>query len=481
MLGLVLALIIYFLVPGEQYPKAPLMAAIVVLMAVWWVLEVVPIAITSLIPIICFPLFGIGSLEDVTPLYFKSILLLFLGGFLLAMGLQKSGIHKRIALKVVLIVGTTPRRLVLGFMVATGFLSMWIANTASVLVMLPIALSIMDGVKQNTRDDKLIKAFGISLMLGIAYAADIGGMATLIGTPPNMIFVEMYGQLFPDAAEIGFMEWFIICSPLSVIFIYTGWLMLTRFIHKLPKENIYEDKKQVEMKLKQLGPLKRDEKVTGIIFLSAALLWMTGSDINISEDFVIHGWRYWLNLPEITDPIVAIGTAFLLFLVPSKQKKGKAILSYKDVRIIPWSILLLFGGGFAIAGGFELTGLDHLIEQVFEHFPVMSPLLILGIIALFVTFFTELTSNTAVTNLILPILATAAIVMHIDPKLLMIPATLSASCAFMMPIASPTQAIVYGSGYVSIKEMMKTGVWFNLLGVILILILFSFISQFFWT
>jgi sodium-dependent dicarboxylate transporter 2/3/5 len=339
----------------------------------------------------------------------------------------------------------------------------------------------MEGVRRTTKDELLTKTFGICLMLGIAYSADIGGMATLIGTPPNMIFLEMYGQLFPAAPEIGFLEWFLICSPLSIIFIYTGWILLTRIIHKLPKSNIYEDKETVKNKLQELGPMSRDEKITGLVFLLAALLWMTGSDIRISDDFIIHGWRYWFGLEYVSDAIVAIGTAMLLFFIPSKRKKGKALMSWKNTKDVPWGILLLFGGGFAIAGGFQLSGLDKIIEHIFTEMPIMAPLVVVAIVSLFVTFLTELTSNSAVTNLVLPILATAAIVLNIDPKLLMIPATLSASCAFMMPIASPTQAIVYGSGYVTIKEMMKTGVWFNLLGVGLIMGLFSLIYTFWWS
>ena len=478
--GLLLSLGVYHWVPGDAYPQAPAMAAIVTLMASWWIFEVIPIPVTSLFPIVLFPFFEISDVAQAGSYYGKPIIFLFLGGFLLALGLQESGIHKRIALRVVQLIGSSPRKLILGFMIASGFLSMWISNTASVMVMLPICLSVMDGVKSEVEDSKLIAHFGICFMLGIAYAADIGGMATLIGTPPNLIFLEMYSQLFPDVPSIGFLEWMIINLPLSILFMASGWFILTHFIYKLPAQDLFQQRTGISRQLKELGPMSRDEKLTGLIFFLAALLWMTGSDIKINENLTIHGWRYGLGLEYVSDSAVAVATATLLFLLPSKQKKGEALLNWSRAREVPWGILLLFGGGFAIAGGFELSGLSKLVENMFANLPALHPLLIVGIVCVFVTFITELTSNSAIANLLLPILATGAVVLGIDPKLLMIPATLSASCAFMMPIASPTQAIVFGSGYVSITQMMRTGIWFNLLGVSLIMILFTFISIFFW-
>lgn len=477
-IGVMLAIITYFLIPGDEYSKAPLMAAIVVLMASWWILEVIPIPVTSLLPIFLFPLFNISDVAEVGSYYGKPIIFLFLGGFLLALGLQESGIHKRIALSVVQLIGSSPKRLILGFMISTGFLSMWISNTASVMVMLPIGLSIMEGVKKNVNESKLIEHFGICLMLGIAYAADIGGMATLIGTPPNLIFLELYTQLFPDARPIGFLQWMIIGLPLCIVFMGTGWFILTHLIYRLPSTNLFQERRGISKQLKDMGPMTRDEKLTGLIFLAAAFLWMTGTDIRINESFTIHGWRYLLNLDYVSDSSVAVATATLLFLIPSKEKKGKALLSWKTAKGLPWGILLLFGGGFAIAGGFELSGLSKLVETMFSELPTLSPLVIVAFVCIFVTLLTEITSNTAITSLLLPILATGAVVLGIDPILIMIPATLSASCAFMMPIASPTQAIVFGSGYVNIRQMVRAGIWFNLLGMVLIMILFTFISLF---
>ncbi|MCH2233375.1 MAG: SLC13 family permease [Crocinitomicaceae bacterium] len=479
-IGVLIALILYVLVPGDQYEKAPLMAAVVGLMAAWWVMEVIPIGLTSLIPIVVLPFLGIGSFMEFLPYYYKEMIFLFLGGYLLALGLQASDLHNRIALYVVLKIGSTPSRLILGFMLTTGFLSMWIANTASVVVMLPIGMSILEGVQRVSNDNKFVKRFGIALMLGIAYAADIGGMATLVGTPPNIVFAENYSTLFPEAPAIGFVDWMVLCMPFSVIFLFLGWLFMTRVVIRMPRTKIYEDNSAIRKKLEALGKMTRDEKFAGLIFGSAAVLWLTGSDIQLSDNFTFHGWRYWLGLEAISDAIVAMICAVLLFLVPSSEKKGKMLLPFKTYKQIPVGILLLFGGGFAIAGGFKMSGLDEVIKQIFESMPELAPMLIVGIICLIVTFLTELTSNTAITNLILPILASATVVLDMDPRLMMIPATLSASCAFMMPIASPTQAIAYGSGYVTIPEMMRTGVWFNLLGVLIVTVFFAIVTTFVW-
>ena len=479
-LGLVLAYLVYTIVPGDVYPQAPVMAGILILMAIWWILEVVPIPITSLFPIVLFPLFSISNVSDVGVYYGRPIIFLFLGGFLLALGLQESGLHKRIALRVVQRIGSSPGRLILGFMIASGFLSMWISNTASVMVMLPIGLSIMEGVKREVNDEKLIRNFGVCLMLGIAYAADIGGMATLIGTPPNLIFLEMYHQIFPDKPPIGFLEWMSMGLPLSLTFMTLGWVLLTHFIYKFPRRSLFRKQSAIAQQLQKLGSMSWDEKMTGSIFLLAAVLWMTGSDIRLGEGWTIQGWRSLLGLEYFSDSAVAVATSILLFLIPSRQKEKETLMSWQKAKEIPWGILLLFGGGFAIAGGFETTGLAKLVEGLFSDLPDLSPITILAIVCIAVTFLTELTSNAAITNLLLPILAAGAVVLGLDPKLIMIPATLSASCAFMMPIASPTQAIIFGSGYVTIRQMMRAGIWFNLLGIILVILLFSLINFFWW-
>lgn len=476
-LSILLAIVVYFFVPNEN-PQAPIMAAIVVIMAMFWVFEIIPIPITSLLPLILFPLFGIADSEETALFYGKDIIFLFLGGLILAQAIQVSNLHKRLALNTVKLIGTNPVRLVLGFMIATAFLSMWISNTASVMVMMPIAISIIDKTAEKITDKKLIKKLGLSLLLGIAYAADIGGMATLVGTPPNMVFVEMYHSLFPDLPPVGFTEWMLMGLPISIIFIFTGWLLMTKVIFRFPAFKLFENKDLIKDELKQLGKVKQDEWVAGIVFGIAVLLWLTGSDLTVSENYTIRGWRTIFDLPMVNDSAVAIGTAVLLFMIPSAERKKEMMLKWDHVKNLPWGILLLFGGGFALAGGFDNSGLSTVIGNAFNYVTIDSPIVIVIIVCLVLTMLTEFTSNTATTSLVLPILAKASVVLGIDPRVLMIPATLSASCAFMMPVASPTQAIIFGSGRVPIREMVRAGILFNLLGVIIVSAVFYLLANF---
>ncbi len=477
-LAILLACLCYFFVPSDVYPQAPIMAAIVVIMAVFWIFEVVPIAITSLFPIFLFPLFGILDTKTTALFFGKEIIFLFLGGLMLAQGIQNSNLHKRIALHIVNIIGSKPANLVLGFMIATAGLSMWISNTASVMVMMPIGLSIIEEIKEAKDSKKFLSKFAVALMLGIAYAADIGGMATLIGTPPNLVFMEMYHDLFPELPKIGFAQWMMMGLPISITFLFTGWLLMTKVIFRMPKLNIFTSTHVIKDLLKGLGKLRRDEIFSGLVFLTAAILWVTGSDIRLSDSFTIHGWRSAFGLEMVSDASIAVATSLLLFMIPSKDRPKEMLLTWSKVRQLPWGILLLFGGGFAIAGGFNSSGLSNLIGNLFAHLDIDSPIIIIGVVCLVLTFLTEITSNTATTNLVLPILAKASAVLGLDPRLLMIPATLSASCAFMMPIASPTQAIVFGSGHVKIKQMIRAGILFNLLGIFIVTSVFYLLAKF---
>ncbi|HHG83465.1 MAG TPA: DASS family sodium-coupled anion symporter [Bacteroidetes bacterium] len=479
-LGLSLAWIVFLLVPRAPFADAPAMAAVVTLMAIWWIFEVVPIAVTSILPIVLFPLLGIMKVEATTALYGKSTIFLFLGGFILALGLQVSNVHKRMALRIVSLVGSKPTRLVLGFMVATAFMSMWISNTATVMVMLPIALSILEQAKSSGVDEKPMRNFGLSVMLGIAYSADMGGMATLIGTAPNMAFRTLLTQIFPDAPDPGFVPWMMMGLPLAIVFVFLGWLLLTRLIFPVRVGNLLGGQDIIRDNLRALGGMRRDEVMAISVFGLAALLWMTGGDIEFGESFTFLGWRGRLGLQEVNDAVVAVGAACLLFMVPSGDRPGEPLMRWDMALKVPWGILLLFGGGFAIAGGFSASGLSSLVGQTFAEFAVDSPVILVILICFVLTFLTEITSNTATTNLILPILANAGVALNIDPRILMIPATLSASCAFMMPVASPTQAIVFGSGYVKIRQMIFAGIWFNLLGIILVTAVFLLLANVVW-
>ena len=478
LLAIVLATICYFIVPSTEHPQAPIMAAIVTIMAIFWIFEVIPIAITSLLPIFLFPLFGILDTKTTSLFFGKEIIFLFLGGLMLAQGIQNSNLHQRIALHIVNLIGSKPSHLVLGFMVATAGLSMWISNTASVMVLMPIGLSIIQEIKETKQSKGFLSKFAVALLLGIAYAADIGGMATLIGTPPNMVFMEMYHQLFPEMPKVGFSQWMFMGLPIAITFLFTGWLLMTKVIFRMPKNNLFDGNHIIKNLLKDLGKIRRDEMASGCIFLLAATLWITGSDIVLSESFTIHGWRSSFGLELVSDASIAVATSIFLFLIPSKDRPTEKLLTWNKARELPWGILLLFGGGFAIAGGFNSSGLSNMIGDLFVHLKIDSPILIVIIVCLVLTFLTEITSNTATTNLILPILAKASAVLGLDPRILMIPATLSASCAFMMPIASPTQAIVFGSGHIKIKQMIKAGILFNLLGVFIVTAVFYLLANF---
>jgi len=472
LIAILLALFTYFLVPSDLFPQAPAVAAMIVLMAFLWVTELLPLSVTSLIPIIFLPLVGVGTLSQVTAYYARPIIYLFLGGFILAIGIQKTGLHKRIALYLLHKIGDKPHQLVLGFMITSALMSMWISNTATVMVMMPVGLSVLETAKKNGLEGKALANFGLGIMLGLAYAADIGGMGTLIGTPPNLVFLEMYTELFPKAQPVGFVTWMIMVLPISIIFLFIGWLVLTKFVFKLPNQRLLGGHTVIEQQYKNLGVMTTDEKRAGLIFLLAIVLWLTGSDIQVGDNFLLKGWRSILHIPEFKDAAVAIFAAMLLFIVPSANKHKRTILKWKDTAQVPWGILLLFGGGLALAGGFQISGLGELVGNAFSNWQVNSPTAAVFSVSFVLTFLTEVTSNTAITNLILPVIAEASKVLQIDPRLLMIPATLSASCAFMMPVASPTQAIVFGSGYVRMKDMIKGGLWFNFIGIILVSVIF---------
>ena len=309
---------------------------------------------------------------------------------------------------------------------------------------------------------------GPPLMLGIAYAADIGGMATPVGTPPNLVFMEVLGDLFPNVPTPTFAQWMIMGVPLSVVFLLVGWYLLAFRLFRLPTGSVIARGDAVRDALRELGPLSRDEVVSGAVFAITALLWMTGSDLSLGSSLRIAGWRSLLRIPGVGDASVAVAAGVSLFLIPSRTRPGQALMDWKATRDLPWGMLLLFGGGFALAGGFQSSGLSAIIGASLAGLSGLPVVALVVIVCLVLTFLTELTSNTAMTTLMMPILAQAAAQLSLDPRLLMIPATLSASCAFMMPVASPTQAIVFGSGYVTIRQMARAGIWFNLLGIVVV-------------
>ncbi len=466
--GPLFAFIFYILFDLDpQNPLVTTTAAIAIWMAFWWITEAVPLAVTALLPIVLYPTLGVMSGKSVAPIYFNHIIFLFIGGFLVALAMRKWNLHRRIALKILMVFGTKPRNILLGFILATAFLSMWISNTATTMMMVPIALSIVYKLEEMF-EGKSIHKFSVGIFLGIAHAATIGGVSTLVGTPPNLSFARILTILFPNAPEISFLTWMIYALPLSIVFIIILWLILS-FIYTRNSDLVIEPS-IFRQQYKELGKISFEEKIVLIDFILLAVLWISRANIDIGN-FTIPGWSQLFSNPSyFNDGTVAIAMALILFLIPSVNEKGKRILDWDTAAKLPWNIVILFGGGFALASGFKESGLANYLGQQMQGFGVFHPIIIVLAICLFVTFLTELTSNTATAEMLLPIIGGLAIAVKINPLFLMIPATISCSFAFMLPVATPPNAIIFGTNRLKISEMAKTGVWLNVIGAILITI-----------
>jgi len=463
--------LIFILFPeilDKDKPVIAYTAGIALLMAIWWMTEVIPLAVTALLPVALFPLLGIMDGKAVSSTYFNHVIFLFIGGFLIALAMEKWNLHRRIALRLLLWIGLSPARILLGFMIATAFLSMWISNTATTMMMVPILLSIVAKM-QELNPSNSIKKMEKGLLLGIAYAASIGGIATLIGTPPNLFFVQIYKIQFPHAPDISFAQWMLFAFPLSMLLLTITYFYLYMLFFKNKKAAFSVGKNVIKREYILLGKIRYEEKWILGLFVSLALLWLFRKPIEFGV-FTTFGWSsLFSNSKWITDGNVAIFIGILLFIIPTKNKeKGHFLMDWHTAERIPWGIILLFGGGFALASGFKESGLSAYIGTSLSHFQDISPLLILLIIVGTITFLTELTSNTATTETFLPILAAMAVAMMINPLFLMIPATIAASFAFMLPVATPPNAIVFGSKKLEIADMVKTGFWLNLIGILIV-------------
>ena len=457
---------------GGMSPAAQKMAGVVIIMACFWIGEVVPIEVTALFPLIGLPLFGIaGSREAASP-YADHIIFLFLGGFMIATAMRKWNLHYRMALAITLKVGTSPRRLVLGFMTATAFLSMWISNTATTIMMFPIALAVVTEIIGKSRaGEEQVKNVAPALMLGIAYSASVGGIATLIGTPPNAIFAGSVKKLFPGAGEVSFSHWFGAGLPFALVFIPLIWLYLVRIALPVPTGTGRVGRDFIQKELEKIGPWSRGEKIVSAVFFSTAFLWAFRQPIEIGW-FVIPGWSSVLPNPQmIHDSTVAIFMSFVLFLIPVDWKKKEFTMNWEWAMKIPWGVLILLGGGFSLARGVQVSGLAEWLGNNLAIFKGIHPIFLVLIVCLAMTFLTEVTSNTATTTLMMPILACLSRPLGVHPFLLMIPATMSASCAFMLPVATPPNAIVFGSGQLTIPVMARAGFWINLMGAVVIMVL----------
>jgi len=433
--------------------------------AVWWVTEAIPIEVTSLLPLVLFPLSGGLELGITSQSYGHKFVFLFLGGFILAAAIEKCGLHRRLALNVIRIIGDNVAQIILGFMISTAFLSMWISNTATTVLMLPIALAVVGEVQ--ARDEDAVNRrgdIGKSLMFAIAYSASIGGMATLIGTPPNLVLAGVIEQFY--SKEIGFATWFTFGLPVSIILLSVAWVYLTRIAFPLERSKLPGGLAYIHEKHQELGKMSLEEKRVMAVFLITAVAWITRSFF--LEKFI----------PGIDDTVIAIAAAIALFILPG-EKRGR-LMDWEHALRIPWGILILFGGGMAIARGFQETGLAEWIAGNLDFLVGISLFLVMFLLISSVNFLTEITSNMATTATILPVLVPLAVAMDVHPYALLVPATLAASCAFMLPVATPPNAIVFGSGYLKMSDMIRTGFRMNVISIVILLLLIRFVLPIIW-
>ncbi|MDX9883438.1 MAG: SLC13 family permease [Prolixibacteraceae bacterium] len=466
LIGFIISAVLAFgfdLKPGS--PVVTYTAAIAVLMAIWWVTEAIPIAVTSLVPVVFFPLFGIMDGKAVSNSYINYIIFLFIGGFIMALAMEKWELDKRIALKILSLVGGNPFTILFGFLFASAFLSMWMSNTATAMMMLPIALSVT-GQIEEIHGAKNAGRLNAGILLGIAYGCSIGGIATLVGTPPNLSFVRIFNILFPQGPEVSFGEWLIFALPLSAaMFISCLFLLFFMFRVKGTTQKFRRDFFRKEYQ--KLGDMTAEQKRVLFVFLLLVFLWVFRESIEFGS-IRIPGWSRILHTPNmVNDGTVAIFIALLLFIIPSSQKRS-ALMDWPTARKMPWRIVLLFGGGFALAQGFVDSGLSLYIGEQLKatgHFSLAG---LVSILTTAMCGLTEFTSNTATTEMLLPIVGALSVQINVNPLLLMLPVTLAGSMAFMFPIATPPNAIVYGSGKVSMWQMAKAGIWLNLAAIFLI-------------
>jgi len=460
------AVILLFVDFDPEHPAMTRTAAVASLMAIWWMTEAIPIPATALLPVALFPLLGISNGRAVAGQYMNDIVFLFIGGFILALAMEKWGLFRRFALAIMLLVGASPRRLILGFMAATAFISMWVSNTAAAMMMVPIALAIVLKLKDDMPAEEMSR-FSPALLIGIAYAASIGGIATLIGTPPNLAFSRIFAITFPRAPEITFARWLMFGLPFAVVFLMLTWAVLI-LIFTPRLKSAAADAGLFRREYQQLGKMHYEEHVVLWLFVLLVLLWIFRQNIPIGS-FTIPGWSALLAMPSfVDDGAVAIAVALLLFVIPARSVRGERLMDWHTAVKLHWGIVILFGGGFALAAALEESGLSAWVAQQLRSWQGIPPLFLVVATCAAVTFLTELVSNTACVQIVLPVLAPMAVGIGVNPLLLMVPATIAASCGFMLPVGTPPNAIVFGTGEVRMSHMLRAGIILDLLSVILV-------------
>ncbi|QCU79318.1 DASS family sodium-coupled anion symporter [Citricoccus sp. SGAir0253] len=465
--GLLVGLVLFLAMPADVPYNARVTAAVAGLMAVWWMTEAIPIPATALVPLVAFPVLGQEvDIKDVGAAYGNDIIFLFMGGFVIALAMQRWDLHRRIALVTVRAMGTKPGGVVAGFMIATGFLSMWVSNTATAVMMIPIGVSVLtlvvakdnaaitessDPASAEVKDAVIESNFGTALMLGIAYAASVGSLATLIGTPPNALLAGYMSQA--HGVEIGFGQWMLVGLPVALVMLVLVWFLLTRVLFPAEISEIPGGRALITSELSKLGPMSSGEVRVLVVFALAAISWIT---VPLLFDGVI------------SDAGIAVSAALLLFLLPAGARRGVRLIDWDSAVKLPWGVLLLFGGGLALSAQFSDSGLADWIGTQVQGLGGVPVWLLVAILTTAIIFLTELTSNTATAATFLPVAGGVAVGVGVDPLLLTIPVALAATCAFMLPVATPPNAIAFGSGYVTIGQMIKGGLYLNLAGIVLI-------------
>lgn len=450
--------------PG--HPEVTRTAAVALWMALWWLSTAVPLAVTAMLPVILFPAMGIMPGKEVPGYYFNDIIFLFLGGFMVALAMQRWNLHRRIALRLLLLFGGRPSRVLLGFMAPTFFLSMWISNTATTMMMVPIALSLILRMEEKGPSEAM-KRFSTGLLLGIAYSASIGGTATLIGTPPNLSMTVITERMFPDAPPINFAPWFVFALPGALVMGVVLWGVL-RWMYLRNSDDLRIDTDVIRSQYDSMGAVTFEQRAVFLVFAAMAMLWLTRSGLQAGS-LNIPGWAALFPEPGyVRDGTVATAMALVLFVIPSRTEPGSRIMDWPAARALPWDIVLLFGGGFALAAGFAKSGLALWAGEQMAGLSAFSPIVLVFLLCLAVSFLTELTSNAATAEMLLPIVSSLAVAIRVHPFLLIIPITLSCSCAFMFPVATPPNALIFGTNRIKMLDMARTGLIFNLFAVALI-------------
>ena len=439
-------------------PEAWKVIGIAVWMISWWITEAAPIPVTAMLPMVLFPLAGIFTINEATTPYAHPIIFLFMGGFMLGLAMEEHNLHKRIALSLIKFTGTNPNGIILGFMLTTAFISMWISNTATTVMMLPIALSITSLLGTGDSSDKGTRRFGLSLMIGIAYAANIGGTATIIGTPPNVAWVGFMSDM--TNTEIEFGQYLKVGLPICAVMLFIAYFLLTRVMYPSRIDHLSGSSQVIDDQLKALGPISRAEKIVTVIFLITALSWILRGTIN-----------NWLGTNLLNDTVIAIAGGTLMFITPLRLKEGVFLMKWEATQRLPWGILLLFGGGMALARAMESVNIVQEVGDAIAGSGNANPLLLIMGLTAFMLFMTEIMSNIALTVIFIPVVLGIASSMGMNPIHLSLPVTLAASYAFMMPISTPPNAIVFSSGMIRMKDMIRAGFLLNIIAILLLALL----------